>query len=97
MSVIDIQKGFFDFFKTPDINQGVQEYKAIPGAVLLDVRMPQEYREGHIPKSKNVPLQSIEKALSVVKSKNSPVLYIATVVQEVVRQLVLCRRWDMRM
>ena len=26
-----------------------------------------------IPKSKNVPLQSIEKALSVVKSKNSPV------------------------
>lgn len=73
MSVIDIQKAFFDFFKTPDINQGVQEYKAIPGAVLLDVRMPQEYREGHIPKSKNVPLQSIEKALSVVKSKNSTV------------------------
>ena len=70
MSVIDIQKAFFDFFKTPDINQGVQEYKAIPGAVLLDVRMPQEYREGHIPKSKNVPLQSIEKALSVVKSCN---------------------------
>lgn len=76
MSVIDIQKAFFDFFKTPDINQGVQEYKAIPGAVLLDVRMPQEYREGHIPKSKNVPLQSIEKALSVVKSKNSPVFCI---------------------
>ena len=61
MSVIDIQKAFFDFFKTPDINQGVQEYKAIPGAVLLDVRMPQEYREGHIPKSKNVPLQSINR------------------------------------
>ena len=95
MSVIDIQKAFFDFFKTPDINQGVQEYKAIPGAVLLDVRMPQEYREGHIPKSKNVPLQSIEKALSVVKTVLF--LYIATVVQEVVRQLVLCRRWDMRM
>ena len=34
MSVIDIQKAFFDFFKTPDINQGVQEYKAIPGAVF---------------------------------------------------------------
>ena len=28
MSVIDIQKAFFDFFKTPDINQGVQEYKS---------------------------------------------------------------------
>lgn len=45
-------ESLFRFFKTPDINQGVQEYKAIPGAVLLDVRMPQEYREGHIPKVK---------------------------------------------
>ena len=42
--------GFFDFLKGPDINQGVQEYGAVPGAVLLDVRTPQEYREGHSPR-----------------------------------------------
>ena len=29
--------GFFDFFKQADINQGVKEYTATPGAVLLDV------------------------------------------------------------
>ena len=30
--------GFFDLFKQADINQGVKEYTATPGAVLLDVR-----------------------------------------------------------
>ena len=28
--------GFFDFLKGPDINQGVAEWNATPGAVLLD-------------------------------------------------------------
>ena len=30
--------GFFNFFGQGNINQGVEEYKATPGAVLLDVR-----------------------------------------------------------
>lgn len=51
--------GFFDFLKPPDINQGVREYGAASGAVLLDVRTAQEYQEGHIPGSVNVPLQSL--------------------------------------
>ena len=34
--------GFFDLFKQNDINQGVKDYHNIPGAVLLDVRTPQE-------------------------------------------------------
>ena len=51
---------FFDFLKGPDINQGVKEYSTTDSAVLLDVRTPDEYRQGHIPGSKNVPLQSID-------------------------------------
>ena len=64
--------GIFDFLKQPDINKGVLEYRDTGGAVLLDVRTPQEYREGHIPGSKNVPLQQLDKITSVADNKNVP-------------------------
>ena len=67
--------GIFDFFKQPDINQGVQEYKNAAGAVLLDVRTPQEYREGHIPGSQNVPLQQLDKVEEITENKDT-VLYV---------------------
>ena len=67
--------GIFDFFKQPDINQGVQEYKNAVGAVLLDVRTPQEYREGHIPGSQNVPLQQLDKVEEVTENKDT-ILYV---------------------
>ena len=63
--------GFFDFLKQPDVNQGVANYYNTPGAVLLDVRTPQEYSEGHIPGSKNVPLQALDKIRSVVENKDT--------------------------
>ena len=63
--------GFFDFFKQADINQGVKEYTATPGAVLLDVRTSEEYRGGHIPGSKNVPLQAIDKIAFVTENKDT--------------------------
>lgn len=65
--------GFFDFLKGPDIGEGVREYNATPGAVLLDVRTPDEYREGHIPGSKNVPLQSIDKVAGMIDNKSTPI------------------------
>ena len=67
--------GIFDFFKQPDINQGVQEYKNAAGAVLLDVRTPQEYREGHIPGSQNMPLQQLDKVEEVTENKDT-ILYV---------------------
>ena len=67
--------GIFDFFKQPDINQGVQEYKNAVGAVLLDVRTHQEYQEGHIPGSQNVPLQQLDKVEEVTENKDT-VLYV---------------------
>ena len=61
----------FDFFKQPDIHKGLKEYAQTENAVLLDVRTPQEYREGHIPGSKNVPLQTIDNVTSIVENKDT--------------------------
>ena len=63
---------FTNFFKRTDINQGIKEYDSTPNAVLLDVRTPQEYKEGHIPGSKNVPLQSLDKVGMFVENKDLP-------------------------
>ena len=64
---------FFDFLKGPDINQGVKEYSTTDSAVLLDVRTPDEYRQGHIPGSKNIPLQSIDKVGDIIENKGTPI------------------------
>jgi len=61
----------FDFFKQPDIHKGLKEYAETENAVLLDVRTPQEYGEGHIPESINVPLQTIDKVTSIVENKDT--------------------------
>ena len=67
--------GFFNFFKQPDINQGVNEFNQREDAILLDVRTPQEYRDGFIPGSKNVPLQAIDKVAELVENKDTA-LYV---------------------
>lgn len=64
--------GFFDFLKQPDIDQGLEACRATPSAVLLDVRTPEEYAEGHIPGGRNVPLQRLDAVESAVKSKDTP-------------------------
>ncbi|MDO4285643.1 MAG: rhodanese-like domain-containing protein [Eubacteriales bacterium] len=67
--------GFLDFLKHPDINRGIETYQATGGAVLLDVRTPQEYSEGHIPGSRNIPLQTIDQITSLLPKKDTP-LYV---------------------
>ena len=67
--------GLFDLFKPKNINQGIKEYQSVQGAVLLDVRTSQEYMEGHVPESKNVPLQTIETITALVKNRETP-LYV---------------------
>ena len=66
---------FFDFFRQPDVNQGVKEFQKTSGAVLLDVRTPEEYQGGHIPGSKNISLQTIDRVDTVVENKDTA-LYV---------------------
>ena len=65
--------GIFDLLRGPDINEGVREYEATEGGFLLDVRSPQEYREGHIPGSRNIPLQSLDRVSRVVLDMSAPI------------------------
>ncbi len=64
--------GIFDLFKTVDINEGLLEFRKEENAVLLDVRTPEEYDDGHIPGSVNLPLQKIRSAANVIPDRNIP-------------------------
>lgn len=68
--------GLLDFFRnTADINAGVTEYETTNGAVLLDVRTEEEYRNGHIDGSINLPLDRISFIEDAIKDKSTP-LYV---------------------
>ena len=64
--------GFFDFLRAPGMDRGVETFRATEGAVLLDVRTPEEYRTGHVPGSKNLPLQAIGGADDLLAHKQVP-------------------------
>lgn len=65
--------GFFDRFRAPDINAGVQQFKSTPGAALIDVREEDEYAEGRIPGSINIPLSRLRDIENEVDSLNTPI------------------------
>ncbi len=54
------------------------DFKALveAGAIILDVRTPQEYDAGHIKASKNVPLQTIQKEIPTLKKSGRAVITV---------------------
>lgn len=63
----------FVLFGGNDINSGVKEFKITNGAILLDVRTKEEFEEGHIPNSINVPLDEIQKIQEIAADKNAKI------------------------
>ena len=63
---------FFDLFRTSGIDEGLRQYENTSGAALLDVRTPQEYAQGHLPGSRNIPLDEIGQAAEAVTDLNTP-------------------------
>ena len=44
------------------------------GAIIIDVRNPNEFKSGHIEGSKNIPLKSVPSQLSSIKKLNKPIV-----------------------
>lgn len=65
--------GLKELLAGPDVNRGVEEFKKTSGAVLIDVRTAQEFAQGHIPGSINVPLQAIIRVEEEVPQKDTPI------------------------
>ena len=57
-----------------DINAGVKEFESTEDAVLLDVRTVDEYAEGHIPGSINIPLDTVASVLERIPDKDTPLV-----------------------
>ena len=46
------------------------------GAVIIDVRTPNEFRQGHIRGSKNIPVNEIRSKVEMIKKWNKPVITV---------------------
>ena len=57
------------------------DFKALinEGAVIIDVRSPQEFQSGHVRKSKNIPLNELDMKYKTLKKIN---LLLLVVLQE---------------
>lgn len=64
---------FMDFFKRPNFNAGLEEWRKHKNAVLLDVRTVEEYRQGHIEGSLNIPLQNIRSVKNSISALEKPI------------------------
>ena len=65
--------GFLDKIKKGDINSGVKKCSKTPGALLVDVRQKEDYDNGHIPGSINIPESEINSITERVNNKNAPI------------------------
>lgn len=65
--------GLLDMFRSPDMNQGLEDFKAAEDGKLIDVRTREEYASGHIPESVNIPLHDIGRAQKKIPDKSTPI------------------------
>ena len=50
----------------------ISKYKSTPGAVLIDLRSPQDFREGHIPGSINLALTQLSDVTDYAEELTTP-------------------------
>ena len=65
--------GLFSMFGGGGRQDAVKEMLA-KGAMIIDVRTPDEYRSGHITNSVNIPLNLLPGKVNDLKRKNKPII-----------------------
>jgi len=68
--------GLFNLFKNfGNKNNMIKEYLDRK-AIVLDVRTPQEFIEGHVEDSINIPLQVLQARFNEIQKMNKPIIEI---------------------
>jgi rhodanese-related sulfurtransferase len=54
------------------------DFKALmsSGAIIVDVRSPQEYKSGHIKGSRNIPLEQVKNKAAELKNIGKPIITV---------------------
>jgi len=68
--------GLFNLFKSfGNKNDMIKEYLG-KDAIVLDVRTPQEFIEGHVDDSINIPLQVLQARFNEIQKMNKPIIAV---------------------
>ncbi len=67
--------GFFNFMGGGNDTNAIQEYLE-KGAVILDVRTPAEWAEGHTKGAKLITLNDVPNSVNKIKAWNKPVIVV---------------------
>ena len=70
MVIMPFLPGLFGYY-TSSLRKFLDE-----GAVIIDVRTPQEFNSGHIKGSKNIPMEMLKNRVEEVKQFNKPVIVV---------------------
>ncbi|UUC45685.1 rhodanese-like domain-containing protein [Flavobacterium cerinum] len=65
--------GLLDLLGLGNKNEVIKEFIA-KGAIIIDVRTPEEFAGGHIKNAKNIPLQRIASEIAVIQKWNKPII-----------------------
>lgn len=66
---------FFGLFGGHNMTDKIKDYKA-RGAMIIDVRTPMEYEQGHAPNSELIQMHEIAERVEEIKARNKPVILV---------------------
>ena len=90
--------GLFSLFGGgSNINDLVEEARQTENAVIIDVRTPAEYKQGHIKGAYNIPLDQIDAVKKTVKTPAPRSTFIAPVELEAEMQPAISKTQVMKM